>query len=305
GSARVADDQYAFGDRGRGDDAAGGDKVPQLPARLEVQDVEVFVLAADIDTAAADDGGRIDVAARGKRPELLSGGQFEAIDVPVARAHNDDARVGGGRAVDHRLVLHAGKLPELFLAVAREADHLSTIGADDDLVGKHGRRTGAERAHFLRENLFSVCQINRAQLGVAAGDEHARRLAVLARADRRRSVHAVAGLGVPELFSIGGIQAEDVGPIGAEDDLVAQKVGGGMDAGAGIEGPELDATVGLHGVEHAVLVTDVDDAIDDGGAGFKTRLGPVGPLALAGLEIDRPQRPTAVGGVNGAVHDGD
>src|SRR5262249_39946813 len=101
-TAGVAEDQHASTDSGGGVDAAGGGEVPEHLAGLEVQNVEAFVLAADVNAAVADDGGGIDVAAGFVSPEGFAIGEVDGVDLAVAGADDDDAIGDGGGGVDHR-----------------------------------------------------------------------------------------------------------------------------------------------------------------------------------------------------------
>ena len=60
----VAEDDDAGRDGGAGGHGAAGGEFPELFAGLEVEDVELLVLAGHVDAAGRDDGRRVDFAAR-------------------------------------------------------------------------------------------------------------------------------------------------------------------------------------------------------------------------------------------------
>src|SRR5687767_12329642 len=86
----VPDHDHAARHGGAGDDAAAGGELAEALAGLQVQDVELLVLAADEDAPAADGGGGVHLAARHEGPRLLPVRRVDRVHLAVARAGDDD-----------------------------------------------------------------------------------------------------------------------------------------------------------------------------------------------------------------------
>src|SRR5205085_12333912 len=96
-------------------------------------------------------------------------------------------------------------------------------------VGGGGGKVG-------REKLFSRCDVDGAELGVAAGDEG------FAIDDAGGGIHTVAGLAPPDFGAL-GVEAEDFCAVGAENYFVVGEIGGRVDGCAGVDGPEVFAVI--------------------------------------------------------------
>src|SRR5204863_8252236 len=113
-----------------------GREFPKLLAGLQVQDVKMFVAAADVNPAIADDRGGIDIAAGFEGPFLLAICRVDGVNVSVVSADDGDVVRDGGSGLHEGVAFDLVVGPEGLLAVGADGDDPAAVGADDQAISE-------------------------------------------------------------------------------------------------------------------------------------------------------------------------
>ena len=222
---------------------------------MAVEAVQASALRADDDAVARQRSRREErIAFLAEPPGDLSRGQVDAEELPVGVSQVGCAASDGGGGGYVRF-----DVDRLQLAAVDGRDHVQepVAPAEHHLASQQRRRAVDLVVGLVRPDDLTRGQVEAVEQGVVAAHEHPRRCPVGREDVAGAAIDGAARLVLPHDLSVGSVEAVNVSVARADHDLAVDQQGGGLDVGAGLEGPDLLARRGVETVEVRIVRADV------------------------------------------------